>query len=155
MKSKSTTYMLLAAVAVIWGAIAWKLLSPNGNTVPTETAARPATITPAVPTDTIVVDYPDPFLKKSAPERDPKEPPRKSVPTERTTPANAVREDTVFEHLAAIRSKGRTIHVIIIGGEQYEIERGDSAAGFVAADADRDSLYLMRRGIKYGVKLCE
>ncbi len=79
----------------------------------------------------------------------------RALPERRHAAHSANRENIACEHLGTIRAESRTIYIIEIEGEQYEAKRGDSVAGFVLSDTDRDSLYLMRGGVKYGVKLCE
>ena len=68
MKSRLTTYMLLAAAIAVWGAIAWKLLSPDEDIPPAAPHAE-ADDTECEPVaDTLFADYPDPFLKTSTPQ---------------------------------------------------------------------------------------
>ncbi len=154
-KSRLTTYMLLAAAVAIWGAIAWKLLAPSENRLPPARPEAPRTPLAAPRADTLVADYPDPFLKKIAAEGTATAAPAARPLPQRLPTVPTPRENIVCEHLASIRSGNRTIHIIALNGEQHEIARGDSAAGFVLSNVDRDSLYLVRRGVKYGVALCE
>lgn len=155
MKSRLTTYMLLAAAIAVWGAIAWKLLSPDEDIPPAAPHAR-ADDTECEPVaDTLIADYPDPFLKTATPQTVTPPKPMRALPERRHAAHSANRENIACEHLGTIRAESRTIYIIEIDGEQYEAKRGDSVAGFVLSDTDRDSLYLMRSGVKYGVKLCE
>lgn len=153
MKSRLTIYMLLAAAIAVWGAIAWQLLSSDEDIPPA--APRVTVDDRRCVADTIIADYPDPFLKAAAPRTVSTEQPARALPEHRRAARSVNRESIVCEHLGSVRTGGRTIHVIDIGGEQYEAEYGDSLAGFVLSDMDRDSLYLVRGGVKYGVKLCE
>ncbi len=58
MKSRLTTYMLLAAAIAVWGVIAWKLLSPDEDIPPAAPHAR-ADDTECEPVaDTLIGDYP-------------------------------------------------------------------------------------------------
>lgn len=63
MKSRWTTYVLLVVVLAVWGAVAWKIFNPSSkdeaNTVP---QVRVQTV-PKEHQDTLLCDYPDPFLK--------------------------------------------------------------------------------------------
>ena len=153
MKSRLTTYMLLAAVAAIWGAIAWRLLSAGGGTVaPAEPAAPRAVVREAV-ADTLVVDYPDPFLKGRCPEPGPDDTPVHA--RLRPVARPVTRESPACEHLGTVRAGGTTLYIVMLGDEQYEAECGDSVAGFVLYGADGDSLYMVRDGVKYGMRLCE
>lgn len=152
MKSRITTYMLLAAAVAIWGVIAWRLLAPADDPAPLPQPAAPRTV-PLVPQcDTLAADYPDPFLKPrpSASE--------KTAQARRTRPAvqpAAVRETVACEHMATITVGGKTSYVVSMGDTLHEVRRSESVAGFVVAGDDGDSLYLNRNGIRYGVRLCE
>ena len=142
MKSRWTTCLLLAAVVAVWGVVAWRILAPARPAAPD---VRPATDTPAVPqivAETLRLDYPDPFLKGVA----------------APTPAarSVVRRLPVqLSHLATVTAGGQALHILTIGGRQYELSLRDTAAGFRLTGADRDSLYLEREGTVYGVKRCD
>ena len=132
MKSRWTTYLLLAAVVAVWGVVAWRILAPAR---PAASDVRPATDAPAAPpivAETLRLDYPDPFLKGVA------------------APTPAAR--SVVRRLPA---GGQTLHILTIGGRQYELSLRDTAAGFRLTGADRDSLYLEREGTVCGVKRCD
>lgn len=153
MKSRWTTYLLLAAVAAVWGIVAWKIFAPANDTSP---AARPrpsAPVAEAAPADTLLLDYPDPFLKGQAPAAAAAHPVVRSLP-----PAKAAapkRERVSAAHLGTVASAGGTLYILTVGGEQYELPCGGSAGDFVLAGCDRDSLYLRKGGVTYGVKLCD
>ena len=131
MKSRWTTCLLLAAVAAVWGVVAWKIFAPAGDAVP---AARPkpAQVSAALPAaDSLRLDYPDPFLK-GAPRR----------------------ERVKIAHLGTITSAGSPLYILTVGDTQYELTRGDSAGRFALTACDGDSLYLCKDGVTYGVKRC-
>ncbi|WP_307756584.1 hypothetical protein, partial [uncultured Alistipes sp.] len=65
------------------------------------------------------------------------------------------RERVKAAHLGTVVSGGKPLYILTIGDEQYELFRGEKAAEFVLADCDRDSLYLSKGGVTYGVKLCD
>lgn len=152
MKSHWTTYLLLAAVAAVWGIVAWKICAPAGAS----SSAGPIAPVPAAPevaSDTLRLDYPDPFLKSAARPAVAVRTPVRSLP-----PAKAAvvrRERVAAIHLGTVASAGGTLYILMIGGEQYALPCGGSAGDFVLADADADSLYLRKDGITYGVKLCD
>lgn len=153
MKSRWTTYLLLAAVAAVWGVVAWKIFAPASEVVPAAQPKRAAPAAEAVSVDTLRLDYPDPFLK-GAPRQVVK--PRSAVrglPPAKT--AQPRRERVNMVHLGTIRSAGKRLYILSVGDAQYELAQGESAAGFVLAACDRDSLYLLKSGVTYGVKLCE
>ena len=62
-------------------------------------------------------------------------------------------EPAVLE--ATVTAGGQALHILTIGGRQYELSLRDTAAGFRLTGADRDSLYLEREGTVYGVKRCD
>ena len=64
MKSKTTIYVLIAAVLVIWGVIAWKLFVPSRVETNTARTSVSKTVV-ASEIDTLMLDYPDTFLKNS------------------------------------------------------------------------------------------
>ena len=65
------------------------------------------------------------------------------------------RERVQLSHLATVTAGGQTLHILQIGGSQYELSLRDTAAGFRLTGADRDSLYLEREGAVCGVKRCD
>ena len=154
MKSRWTTCLLLAAVVAVWGVVAWKIFHPARPAAPD---VRPATSTPAplpVVAETLRLDYPDPFLKGAAAPA-PAAPPvvRRLPPAGKAVPKG--RERVQFSHLGTVSAGGQALHILTIGGRQYELSLRDTAAGFRLTGADRDSLYLEREGTVYGVKRCD
>ena len=128
MKSRWTTCLLLAAVVAVWGVVAWRILAP----------ARPA----------------DPFLKGvAAPTPAARSVVRRLPPAGKAEPKR--RERVQLSHLATVTAGGQALHILTIGGRQYELSLRDTAAGFRLTGADRDSLYLEREGTVYGVKRCD
>lgn len=154
MKSRWTTYLLLAAVVAVWGVVAWRIIAPARPAAPD---VRPATDTPAAPqivAETLRLDYPDPFLKgAAAPTPAAQSVVRRLPPARKAEPKR--RERVPLVHLAAVTAAGRTIHILTIGGRQYELSLRDTAAGFRLTGADRDSIYLEREGTVCGVKRCD
>lgn len=153
MKSRWTTYLLLAAVVAVWGIVAWKIFVPANDAIP---AVRPKLVVPAVGTpaaDTLLLDYPDPFLKGAARPAATVRSVVRGLPPAK--PAPPKRERVKIIHLGTISSGGRPLYILTVGDRQYELRRGDAAGDFMLAACDRDSLYLRKSGITYGVKLCE
>ena len=154
MKSRWTTYLLLATVVAVWGVVAWRILAPARPAAPD---VRPATDTPAVPqivAETLRLDYPDPFLKGvAAPTPAARSVVRRLPPAKKAEPKR--RERVQLSHLATVTVGGQALHILRIGEVQYELHEGDAADGWRLVRTDRDSLYLEREGTVCGVKRCE
>lgn len=153
MKSRLTTYLLLAAVAAVWGIVAWKVFAPANDEAP---ASRPGPSRPApetAPADTLLLDYPDPFLKGVSRSVAAARSVVRGLPPTKLVPPK--RERVMIVHLGTVTSAGRPLYILTVGGTQYELTRGESAGDFVLANCDRDSLYLCKEGVMYGVKRCE
>ena len=138
----------------VWGVVAWRILAPARPAAPD---VRPATDAPAVPqivAETLRLDYPDPFLKGvAAPTPAARSVVRRLPPAGKAKPKR--RERVQLSHLATVTAGGQALHILTIGGRQYELSLRDTAAGFRLTGADRDSLYLEREGTVYGVKRCD
>lgn len=153
MKSRWTTYLLLVVVVAVWGVVAWKIFAPASETVSVAQPKRAVPAAEAAAADTLYLDYPDPFLK-GAPRQVVK--PRSAVRgLPRAKTAQPRRERVNMVHLGTIRSAGKRLYILSVGDAQYELAQGESAGGFVFVECDRDSLYLSKNGVIYGVKLCE
>lgn len=151
MKSRWTTRLLAVAVTVVWGLVAWRMLVPTRPVVSNRTPTLSAREYSASATETLRLNYPDPFLRNAptaAPARQPL--PRRQPPTPKKprTPLRA-------EHLASFAAAGRELHILTLDGRTCELRPGDTAAGFRLRKADAESLYLEREGCIYGVKRCE
>lgn len=151
MKSRGATYLLLLAVVAVWGVIGWKIVAPQAPVRPEDPVQASSVSAPQPATDSLRLDYPDPFLKNQTPHPRPTSVVR-SLPRRQSAPK---RERIALVHLGTVVSEGRTLHILTIGGEQYEARLGGTAGGFQLATCDNDSLYLTKEGINYGVKLCE
>lgn len=154
MKSRWTTYLLLAAVTAVWGAVAWKIFAPADAPAPSARPKTAATAAVSPAADTLRLDYPDPFLKNAV-----RQHPATSVSAVRPLPRpKAVprpRERVRIVHLGTISAAGRRLFILTIGDEQFEVAQGECAGEFALTHFDGDSLYLLKKGIGYGVKLCE
>lgn len=154
MNSRWTTYLLLAVVVAVWGIVAWKIFASVTETAP---AARPKAAVPAVESpvaDTLRLDYPDPFLKGVPRQRtSTAATPVRRLPAVKPSPPR--RERVKIVHLGTVASGGKRLFILSVGDSQYEIACGAAAGDFVLTGFDRDSLYLRKDGITYGVKQCE
>lgn len=153
MKSRWTTYLLLAAVTAVWGVVAWNIFAPASEVVPAAHTRPAAPAAEAVSADTLRLDYPDPFLKGATRQVVKPRSAVRALPPAKT--AQPRRERVNMVHLGTIRSAGKRLYILSVDEVQYELAQGDAAAGFALTACDRDSLYLLKNGVTYGVKLCE
>lgn len=151
MKSKITVYLLIAAVLVIWGVIAWKLFTPSR--VETH-SAPPSTPKTAVieQTDTLWRDYPDPFLKKSDRTL------ARAVPTSgknvsKTRPPDKIREECRIRYIGHIRRGKIRSCIVESGGSHHSLAKGESVDGFLLSKIFPDSLVFTKDGFSYTVGL--
>lgn len=152
MKSKTTIYVLIAAVMVIWGVIAWKLFAPSR----VETyAARPSVSNTVVASerDTLLLDYPDPFLKKQpgvsgsghTPSSAKKKEPKPQLPK--------IREECQLRYIGHIRQGKIRRCIVESGGAHHSVAMGESVDGFRLAKIFPDSLVFTKDGFSYTVGL--
>lgn len=153
MKSRWTTCLLLAAVAVVWGIVAWKIFAPANDAAPAVPPRAAAPVVRLPVADTLLLNYPDPFLKGQVSAAVAAHPVVRSLPPAKV--AACKRERVAASHLGTVASAWGRLYILTVGSEQYEIPCGGSAGDFVLAGCDRDSLYLRKGGVTYGVKLCD
>lgn len=151
MKSRTTICLLLAAVVGVWGLIAWRLLAPAKHPIASECPKIAVQPPAAASTETLRLDYPDPFLKRAAATKSAPRPVVRALPPQAP---QKPREQVSIVHLATISSGGRTLHVVVLGGVQYELREGDTVAGFLLRNIDCDSLYFRKEGLTYSVARC-
>lgn len=153
MKSRWTTYLLLAAAAAVWGVVAWKIFVPVDDAIPAAHAKPVTQIADRSATDTLRLGYADPFLRSDGQPHPAVRPLVRTVPAvKRAAPE---RSGVRLVHLGTVCSAGRQLCILTIGDVQCELARGEEVEGFVLVSWDQDSLYLRRDGVTYGVKNCE
>ncbi len=154
MKSKITTYLLLAAVAAIWGIIAWKVLSPSRPDTPGNAAVCSASAKQGVP-DTLLLNYRDPFLsvRKAAPV---------SVPTTgftlRPLPVAPAPKKTVkhnVRYIGRIRRTGVEYSLVEISGTHHTMKTGETQDGYRLEQIFADSLHFVFDGERCCIKLAQ
>lgn len=153
MKSRWTTYLLLAAVVSVWGVVAWRIFTPR-SAAPLPLPPKPsATVAPAPEADILRLDYPDPFLKRVAAPVVSAASPVHALPASKPIPAR--RERVKILHAGTISVAGRPLYILTIGDRQYELTLGEEAEDFQLTTCDGDSVYLCKAGVTYGVALCQ
>ena len=152
MKSRWTTYLLLVVVAAVWGIVAWKIFAPADNMAPAPRSESSVPVVQTAPADTLLLDYPDPFLKgaSAVTAAVPLCHPRPACPQARSAQTRAG-ADRSPRNGALRRKTALYPH----GRRAVRTFPGESAGEFLFTDCDRDSLYLRRAGVTYGVKLCD
>lgn len=126
MKSKATTYLLVAGVVIIWGIILWKMFSPVKDTTPVAATSKK---TESVETrrDTLILNYRDPFLGSF---------PKVDKTPKRVAAATAVvhQEPEQVQHnlryLGMITKDKVNYGLIEINGLLYTLKAGESADGY-------------------------
>lgn len=152
MKSRVTTVLLAVLVAVVWGAIAWKILAPAAPTDP-GVPARPATAAqPATRADSLCCDYPDPFLRGGSIQPVATARPAAVQTISRPKPPKAERP-LRLSCRGHVRAGRQTLYLLDIEGRACELYLNDTVGGFRLAAVDRDSLYLVRGGRRHGVSI--
>lgn len=153
MRSRWSTYLLLTAVVAIWGTVAWKIAIPRTDIITDSYPQDSSPVTEVFAADTLQLDYPDPFLKESARPQVVK--PSVAHENSAVTLARLPREQLDVTHLGTVVFLGKRLYILKIDNVQYEIFNGDTAGEYSLIAYDRDSLYLRKNGVVYGVKLCE
>lgn len=148
MKSRMTLRLLCAAVAIVWGIVAWKILKPRPH-VCASVGVRAPSAPPANEDDTLYADYPDPFLKEPAESAVRNETASAGRP-EPPAPKPRMRIDA--EHRGTIEVAGRSLYILYVNGKPYEAYSGERFAGCAVCGSDADSVYLECDGNRYGIK---
>ena len=153
MKSKATTYMLIALVLIIWGMIAWKLFVPPRTEIYQIATSSPRTIIHEN-SDTLMLDYPDPFLKKN---KDANIQERTNTlsrtPVSNLQPLEIIREDCLIRYIGYIR-KGKNLSCIVESGDaHHSIIMGEIVDGFRLTGIYPDSLVFKKDGLSYTITL--
>ena len=152
MKSKVTTYLLIASVLIVWGIIAWKLFVPSR----VETYSVPASalgVATGESSDTLRLNYPDPFLKREALQTETNSPSETAVLE--TQSLEIIREDCPIVYIGYIR-QGRNIDCIVKSdGLHHSITTGGIVNGFRLANIYPDSLIFTKDGLSYTINLSQ
>ncbi len=152
MKSKITTYLLIVAVAAVWGVIAWKVLHPDdAGTGMAQPQPKPAVTTEA---DTLQLDYRDPFLGGRKPVA--VVPVAASLPVMQApppTPKPAVQHN--IRYLGRIRRQGVEYSLAEIDGVLHTLRQGETAGAYRLERIFPDSLHFIFEGERCCIKLSQ
>lgn len=152
MKSRLTTYLLIVAVAVLWGIIIKKVFfSPPspGPAVHSETKAAAK----AEDYEPLVLDYRDPFRPAPKPKAAAPSAGKKSVPAPQ--PPARGREKVTIKFIGRLQCGGSTNYIVELNGRQHTLSVGEDADGFRLVREFPDSLHLVMNGNTYTVLVTE
>lgn len=135
-ESKSTTIILSIIVITIWAAVVWVAVSSFGGrgSTPAENSRNSAVA--AVTSDTLRLDYPDPFLKRQA---------SAGSEIKRDSSFEEYHENPIphnFQYLGHIlnKARGTDTHIICIDGHRYNLIPGQCAGDLRLTKAAADCL---------------
>lgn len=155
MKSRITTYLLLAAAVVVWGFIALKIFLPKPDVNPP--AIREHTEN-GLPEEEFVLllNYKDPFLKDATPVRPEKVRMAARIPVKSSpVPQKPARkkEQPPLRYTGTITAAGRISYLVEYDGIQHPLVPGDGLAGYTLGEAFPDSLIISLNGDFYTLPL--
>lgn len=146
MKSRITTYLLLAAAVVVWGFIALKIFLPKPDVNPP--AVREHSESRTVEEEfVLLLNYKDPFLKDATPVRADKARTAARIPVKSSpVPQKPARkkEQPPFRYTGTITAAGKISYLVEYGGIQHTLAAGDGIAGYTLAETFPDSLIISR-----------
>lgn len=152
MKSKYTTYILVAVVLVIWGVIIKKLFFASPKPQPVVAAPMKA----EAKEDTVRklrLDYRDPFMPKGkageiVQQRAPRQTQLSKGPVD-------IREKSDIQFAGTVKNRSRTNYIVSTRGEYITLSEGEQAGDFVFVGACADSLLFRRGEQEYYLKTAE
>lgn len=145
MKNKKVTYVLLVCVLFIWGYIAYRLLSENGNHVPKETIVQKQDLYNWKCDTSLLLNYECPFTRNQ-------EKPKSEL-SEARKAKKGNKESVSFRSFGLIVRNGVNYFPISIDNNMYTLKQGDRVHGFLLKEMKYDTLYLEKQGNIYSVKL--
>ncbi|WP_411032224.1 hypothetical protein [Spongiimicrobium sp. 3-5] len=155
MKKNKKTYLLLAAVLIIWGIIGFKVVNAinpsakNDFNTGLTTKFEPKTMK-AKDTFSILADYRDPFLgtlpkSRSANKKAPKTPKKAAIPEIPISYTGFITE----------KGSGKKIFFLTINGNQQMMTRGETVQGVKLVRGTKGSVQVQHNGRTRTIKLME
>jgi hypothetical protein len=143
MRSRVTTYVLIAAVLAVWGVVAWKLFFSSPD-LPAVVTAKPTERPQQKPEDDfLLLNYADPFLKNTEPAVE--------VLTEQISkpshskPAKSLAKPPI-KYAGTIKKGGKVTHIFEHAGTLHSMAPGDEFEGYVLAETYADSVRMTKNG---------
>lgn len=146
MKSRKTTYLLLAVTLIVWGVILYKLLFPKTTQEEFRISAPVAENKTPDKKDSLWLNYRDPFLGTVAMIEEvpiPREDFMDKVSWEEKKNKKPMGDLCYY---GRITNHKQTYCLISIGNEHHQMERGDIRDGFKLTHIYEDSVYLEKQG---------
>lgn len=145
-QKRSTTIVLIVAALLVWGGVAVRITRWTRSDGPMEGSAPPIDAQPEMPADTLLLDYPDPFLGYL--ERQETASPAKADPV-------SVSEDRppVFRYKGVMRTKEDMYALIQKGNMSQMLRRGDVLDGWQVSGFGPDAMVLKKGKWEYERKV--
>lgn len=154
MKSRWTTYSLLIAVVAVWGVVAWKIITPRTSVVQPYSSVPEIVRANKSNKETLQLNYSDPFLKRVS---EPVGETRRTVRQLPPKPKTAKRTPFPVTSIGYVAAGNERLFIVNMKERQYELQLGDTLAGYIFSGYDADSLYFECKQGDYrkGIKRCE
>lgn len=150
MKNKKFTLFLIGVVLLVWGIIIWRLLLPMRSVPDKRLRSLPAVSMPFNATDSLLVNYPDPFLGKQLLEQ--KEKPEKLVNPAtffQDPKASASVEPPPFLFRGRLRQGKKEFVLLEVAGCQNIVAVGSQIEGYRVKKSTDDSVVLWKKQRSY------
>lgn len=147
MKSRVTTYLLIAATLAVWGVVAWRIFSSRPDRIDAP-IHRDARSEPHTGDESLLLDYKDPFLRNTTAAAIPKpaiKQPPKAKPADTKKPV-LPKEIPPIKYTGTIKAGGRISYLFEYSGLQHALAPGDEFEGYTLAEAFPDSVRFSKNG---------
>lgn len=151
MKSKATTYLLIAVVIIVWGIIGWRIFSPKDDAAQSPPAPKKTGVA-AQAADTLVLNYRDPFLGAAAQPKKAAKPPR-TPPTAAPKPPPEPAVVHNLRYMGRITKNKAAYGLVEIGGTLNTMKAGETVEGYKLVKLYDDSVRLVWKGGTVTVRL--
>lgn len=149
-KNKKFTLFLIGVVLLVWGIVIWRLLLPMRSVPDKRLRSLPAVSMPFNATDSLLVNYPDPFLGKQLLEQ--KEKPEKLVNPAtffKDPKSSASVEPPPFLFRGRLRQGKKEFVLLEVAGCQNIVAVGSQIEGYRVKKSTDDSVVLWKKQKSY------
>ncbi|MEC3882036.1 hypothetical protein [Parapedobacter sp. 10938] len=145
MKKKLTIPLLVAAL-VLWGVILYRVLAGGGETVGSAATLQPqpqkAAVVAKPKADSLLLNYPDPFLEEVEVEPLGVEPVEAYDTYEEEVPYI---DWSQVQYLGSVTG-GEVVALVMINGQEYMLKAGDTVAGYTLVGQIGNSIAVRYEG---------